>query len=826
MASQTEELQIRINLVDNASAGIARLRGEMQQLVTGSAAANVEKLKRSQDDLARQIRQVTSLALGGEKAMLSFIGKFGVAGAVISGFGLILGATLRSLTEFATRFERLSIAAKKFGVDTAEVKAITEQLEQLGLAAEDGIQLVADQAKAHNQLREVDSSIHQQLMNLAGSHKAEMQKTIDAYIATADPIKQTKILTEAGNEIHRRSLIAHKGDQEAANQDTNDFYEIFSHVLVEMRARGFKGFNPVTEAQRQAIKNRKDATEGFLGLWRQIQADIRQWMGDIKASPLAKGGFLYNGLELSLEAVQQIRVILKDPPAWLKDVQSLAESLNWLTGAGQGKAAEPKGGAAPQGGQSLSEQLGINSIPGSEGEPGAAMRSMRPQGIMGGEGGNEWWSQFPRSKNIIDLRNVVDSANDPLEENTKVLKELNDMLFRILNPEAGGGGGGGAGGGGGGGGGGGDGNGKDSASPPTTPTTSPSKPFMKPEPGALGPKAEPPEVSPVIDTGDRSSIKPSGSMVGPTPAASSYDPDTGTTRGPTTLQTPGAQPGPTRERAEQRRAELLTGRSETETARQNRNRVLEQHEQQRQTLREAQGARDVAEGQKGYFYPVTGYLSEHGHLGSRRRREGGGFRPHAGNDYLAPAGTPVYAARAGTVVEVAMHTGYGPGEVVVIRGEDGRYYRYAHLDGKHRVKVGDKITGGQHIGQVGYLASGSHLHFEIREENIYPSEKGKKYDPEQIFGLKPGQRLEGGKPIGPGDDRKTVDRATPGARKDADVKAEAEVTVQQPSKPTKKGGNTALRHKRLDRRTTMEPTGKSTPPTHGPVGDADSHPGM
>ena len=47
---------------------------------------------------------------------------------------------------------------------------------------------------------------------------------------------------------------------------------------------------------------------------------------------------------------------------------------------------------------------------------------------------------------------------------------------------------------------------------------------------------------------------------------------------------------------------------------------------------------------------------------------------------------------------------------------------YAHMDwGTRRVSVGDKVTVGQLIGQVGSTgrANGTHLHLEIRINNGY-----------------------------------------------------------------------------------------------------------
>ncbi len=88
---------------------------------------------------------------------------------------------------------------------------------------------------------------------------------------------------------------------------------------------------------------------------------------------------------------------------------------------------------------------------------------------------------------------------------------------------------------------------------------------------------------------------------------------------------------------------------------------------------------------------------------------GSGF--HTGLDFAAPVGTPVVAARAGTVS--ITHPDWA-GNLVSIDHGDGVSTSYAHLSAVF-VKPGQQVLGGQSIGQVGQLgnATGPHLHFEV-----------------------------------------------------------------------------------------------------------------
>lgn len=92
---------------------------------------------------------------------------------------------------------------------------------------------------------------------------------------------------------------------------------------------------------------------------------------------------------------------------------------------------------------------------------------------------------------------------------------------------------------------------------------------------------------------------------------------------------------------------------------------------------------------------------------------------HPGIDLAAPAGTPVKAADAGYVV-AAGWSPYGYGFHVVIDHGNQMQTLYAHLS-KFNVKVGDSVTRGQVIGNVGSTgnSTGPHLHFEVRVRGVH-----------------------------------------------------------------------------------------------------------
>ncbi len=92
------------------------------------------------------------------------------------------------------------------------------------------------------------------------------------------------------------------------------------------------------------------------------------------------------------------------------------------------------------------------------------------------------------------------------------------------------------------------------------------------------------------------------------------------------------------------------------------------------------------------------------------------WRVHAGVDLAAEPGTPVKAAKAGTVSAVFEDSSYGT--TVVIDHEGGYTTHYCNLDPTAAVAVGDVVEAGTEVGTVGntaLLESGqlSHLHFAV-----------------------------------------------------------------------------------------------------------------
>ncbi len=92
----------------------------------------------------------------------------------------------------------------------------------------------------------------------------------------------------------------------------------------------------------------------------------------------------------------------------------------------------------------------------------------------------------------------------------------------------------------------------------------------------------------------------------------------------------------------------------------------------------------------------------------------GDGRGHKGLDIAAPKNTKIYAAADGVVTYSGYRSDYG--YMIIVDHNDGKTQTVYSHNSKNLVKVGDTVSAGQQIANVGATgnATGNHLHFEVR----------------------------------------------------------------------------------------------------------------
>jgi len=87
---------------------------------------------------------------------------------------------------------------------------------------------------------------------------------------------------------------------------------------------------------------------------------------------------------------------------------------------------------------------------------------------------------------------------------------------------------------------------------------------------------------------------------------------------------------------------------------------------------------------------------------------------HSGQDFVAPAGTPVPNAAPGVVVYSGLNKELG--NAIIVRNDRGDYSLYGHMQDGGRAQLGQRIEEGDtigHVGGTGERSTGVHLHYSV-----------------------------------------------------------------------------------------------------------------
>ena len=120
----------------------------------------------------------------------------------------------------------------------------------------------------------------------------------------------------------------------------------------------------------------------------------------------------------------------------------------------------------------------------------------------------------------------------------------------------------------------------------------------------------------------------------------------------------------------------------------------------------------------GFICPLKSYTRISSEYGWRKNPVSGVNKLHAGTDFAAPAGTPIYAAASGYVQVAGWSSGGYGNYVIIYHGKMSDGVAYSTLYGPMRsvaTSAGKYVKQGEVIGYVGSTgnSTGNHLHLEV-----------------------------------------------------------------------------------------------------------------
>jgi hypothetical protein len=381
MATQTEELRLIVK-VDDPSGSVAMLKSHISQIGGGATQAQFTRFARQHDEAIRRIKEMTDLLIGGEKAMLGFVGKFGIAGAAVAAFGTIVVAGLKGLVEFADKVTDIGNKARLLNVHGAVLKNIDEQLQRVTTTTGLAERNLEGFSRAMGEMVQAGSDRHRELKEFMGGGSAAEELIQRVQSQRGREAQINEALAQA--QQARANALA----QEGANVDEVKLrYEKFLRLWgLDSEFALIGRIKETTQEQIETFNKQQELVKTFRENVVDFRHAVDELSASLKASFLAEGGTLNKTLELATKLVE---------------------------GKGTPESAE----------KSIQERFD-KFFPNRPRTPREGLETGRPMHFFGG---GEEGKAMPLFGAIGDAGN---DSKKTLTENTGELKKLNDYLTR------------------------------------------------------------------------------------------------------------------------------------------------------------------------------------------------------------------------------------------------------------------------------------------------------------------------------------------------------------------------------------------------------------
>jgi len=286
MPSEAEELRLVVNLTDNASAGLSRLRYEVQELGGGRNREAMERFKRDTEEITKRTRGLKS-----ELAEFGIVGNLvaGAVGGIAAGFAMLAGKLALSIIGFgdaAKAMRELNQEARQMGVDPVALENIIKQYEEVGVAREKTLQNMRGLSQAIGELFRPGSQGVRDLMNMAGSglqSRAAMQESINALKSATTEEEKTNIAIKMVQNTRTNAFRQYKSEQEAALRAN----ELAKKLGVDLSILERDNVEKLTAADERRARQRQADLIQYNTVSNQIWKNWEQ-IRDIVGAPILK----------------------------------------------------------------------------------------------------------------------------------------------------------------------------------------------------------------------------------------------------------------------------------------------------------------------------------------------------------------------------------------------------------------------------------------------------------------------------------------------------------------------------------------------------------
>ena len=382
MPDQQEELKLVVTLVDNASAGLANLRNQSNELVNGRASQGIQRFKRDHEDLNKVMKDTVELATGGSRALLGMVAAYGAV-------GLAIAKTTGIILDYSKQMAQINKQGSVLGFNPGEFKYMQEQMMRVGVSSEAAARSLLQFNAAMVELSHTGGAKWAEMIEMSHGHAGAMAKAInDIETATTDwgaamiAVEQSRNVYQnryiENQEKVRRGIISERVAILDANAAANQFLNTLGLDPLLRRIMGAPG-GPAPgqlEMYKQITENAEQVEKGLI--------DIELAAIKVKDEMiLAFGPGISELLKNTAKEIETIVQFFKDADDLIKKIQGAAKDF-WQQGA--------------------NTSLGPGVNPQFYGNAGAA-------GGIGNQFANTDWGRFMSgarpSGNVLDYRGAA-----------------------------------------------------------------------------------------------------------------------------------------------------------------------------------------------------------------------------------------------------------------------------------------------------------------------------------------------------------------------------------------------------------------------------------
>jgi len=292
MPSETEELRLVVNLTDNASAGISRLRAEINQLGSGASGQALDKFQRDTEKVGQSVKGLgrEAGATGGLLHGALTLGMRAVGSAIVGVTGAI-AYQIATIPQWASELRKAADQAQRLGLNTTQFRDVVSQLQAQGVSAEAATASIAGMTEAIADLSRAGSQLRLDLISKGQGG----EEFIDRLLKAQTVAERMNIIREGGENVYQNALRETGSQIEAANR--RQLYWNKFHFDAQMANK--KNVEEISKQEQVRQKQLEQHAKDYDDLSGRVGRKWEKFLDAVKDPAIGTSGPFYRMLVLA-----------------------------------------------------------------------------------------------------------------------------------------------------------------------------------------------------------------------------------------------------------------------------------------------------------------------------------------------------------------------------------------------------------------------------------------------------------------------------------------------------------------------------------------------